>query len=122
MDVLAQRKQREAAAKADAVVGILIDWSDWMKGYEGIGKGYPKRSIGLQSGYCSSTFEDMCDSADAIRNQVVDSCIDDLAPDQSAAIYRQYLAAVFRMRDFASSLIAAHEALALSLRRKGVLW
>lgn len=107
--------------KATAVVRLISEWADWMRG-DKVGEGYPAKSSFLQSGYVSSTFEDLCDSADAQRNRIVDSCIDDLPPNQNAAIYRCYLAAVFRMRDYEGSLIAAHDTLEGAFVRKGVLW
>lgn len=107
-------------AIADDVVGILTDWRDWMKGYSSR-TGYPKRSAGFQSGYVSSTFEDMCDEADAHRNRVVDTCIDDLPPNQNAAIYRCYLSAVYRLRDYEGSLTLAHESLLIMFRKKGLM-
>ena len=108
-------------ARMEAVVGILTDWANWMKGYSP-NLGYPSHSIMLSSGGNSSTFEDMCDAADAHRNQAVDSCIDDLPPDQRAAIYRRYLAAVFRLRDYETAIVLAHDALEVALRRKGMMW
>lgn len=107
--------------RAKAVVGMLSEWADWMRGDEA-GRGYPRKSAMLQSGYVSSTFEDLCDLADAQRCRIVDACIDDLPPNQRAAIYRCYLASVFRMRDYEGSLIAAHGALDVAFRKKGVLW
>ena len=108
-------------ARLEAVVGILTEWASWMHGYSPR-LGYPNHSAMLSSGGNSDTFEDMCDTADAQRNQTVDSCVDDLPPNQKAAVYRRYLAAVFRMRDYEGSLVSAHVALEISLRRKGMLW
>jgi hypothetical protein len=53
--------------------------------------------------------------------RVVDSCVDDLPPNQSAAIHHCYLSAVFRMRDYPQALADAHTTLFITLRRKGVL-
>ena len=78
--------------------------------------------VGILTGGSSDTFEDMCDPADAQRNQGVDSCVDDLPTDQRAAIYRRYLSAVFRMRDYETAIVLAHEALEVALRRKGMMW
>lgn len=108
-------------ARLEAVVGILTEWAAWMQGYSPR-LGYPNHSAMLSSGGNSDTFEDMCDAADAQRNQSVDSCVDDLPPNQKAAVYRRYLAAVFRMRDYEGSLVSAHVALEISLRRKGMMW
>lgn len=109
-------------ARAEAVVGILKDWADSMKG-RGNRLGYPAKSCGFQSGYVSATFEEMCRTADIERNRIVDTCIDDLAsPAHKAAIYSRYLAAVFRMRDYENALAQAHVELMQAFTKKGVLW
>ena len=108
-------------ARLEAVVGILTEWAAWMQGYSPR-LGYPTHAAMLSTGGSSDTFEDMCDEADAQRNHAVDTCIDDLPPNQKAAVYRRYLSAVFRMRDYETSLMTAHEALEVSLRRKGIMW
>ena len=102
------------------VINILKDWADWMHSGS-VGRGYPRRSAGISTGYVLDSFDDMCERMDAQVCRVVDSCVDDLPPNQSAAIYRCYLSAVFRMRNYEQSRIDAHEALFVSFRRKGVL-
>lgn len=107
-------------ALADAVVGILTDWASWMKGYSAK-TGYPKRAAGFSGTGCSS-FEDMCDEADGHRNLVVDTCINDLPPNQNAAIHHRYLSAVYRMSDYEGSLAQAHESLTGMFRVKGMMY
>lgn len=120
-DILAVRKIDHERARAEAVIGILLDWAKWQQGYS-VRLGYPPKSCGLQSGYVSASFDEMCDSADRQRNEIVDSCITDLPPAQNAAIYRRYLAAVFRMRDYEGALAQAHVTLSGAFVKKGVLW
>lgn len=119
-DIITQQLAAAAQARIDSVVSILEEWSDWMQS-DDENHGYPKKSAGFSQCVTLGTFEDMCDHADNLRMQVVDACVSDLPPDQRAAIYRQYLAAVFRMRDFEGSLLAAHEALSRALISKGMV-
>lgn len=105
------------------LVYILEDWANWQKGYSGI-KGFPSRSIGLQSGYVSSSFEDLCDSVDNAVCVSVDTAIDDLAKPEAAAIRKRYgVASVFRFpRDnYAQLLSDAHFKLMEELPKKGVV-
>ena len=112
----------KARAKADAVIGLLMDWADWQKGYR-MKIGYPQRSAGMSSGgVVSETSSDDYTSSDNIRNEIVDCCVDGLIPCQKAAIYHRYLAAVFRMRDYEESLMHAHDQLMHRFRAKGDLW
>ena len=108
-------------SQVEAVIGILMDWADWQRG-EGNRLGYPSRSSGFQSGYVSSTFDEMCRVADIYRCKIVDTCIDDLeSPAQKAAIYHRYVFAVFRMRNYEDTLAEAHVELMQAFKRKGVL-
>jgi len=120
-DIITQQLTVAAQARADYVVNILTEWSEWMQ-RDDSGGGYPAKSAGFGGYSTPGTFEDMCDHADALRMQTVDACVSDLPPNQNAAIYRQYLAAVFRMRDFEGSLVTAHESLERALRNKGMVW
>lgn len=122
-DILTVQKQEAALARAEAVVGILIDWADWQKGYR-VKVGFAPKSAGFQSGGVvgDSTSDDAYASADNARFEVVDACVDDLAPNQSAAIYHRYCASVFRMRNYEGSLFDAHEILSRVFRCKGIMW
>lgn len=119
--MLTIRKQEAERARAEAVVRLLLDWADWMKGYH-TKLGFGTKSAGLQSGFVSASFDEMCEQADYQRNEIVDSCVNDLPPNQSAAIHHRYCASVYRMRDYEGSLLDAHERLTVTLRSKGVLW
>lgn len=121
-DILAVRKIDHERARAEAVIGILIDWAKWQHGYS-IRLGYPPKSCGLQSGYVSASFDDMCEASDRQRNEIVEACIDDLpTPAHKAAIHRRYLAAVFRMRDYETTLAEAHIKLQTAFQSKGILY
>ena len=124
-DMIDLRKENEARARSEAVVGILLDWSDWQNGYR-VKVGYSTKSAGFQSGGVvgDSSSSDAYASADNARFEIVDSCVDDLTPAQKAAIYHHYCHSVYRMRDFEleESLLAAHAVLDRVFRAKGILW
>jgi hypothetical protein len=120
-DIIEHRRIETQRARADAVVGILLDWADSMKGHN-LRLGYPATSAGFSQCCASSTFDEMCKQADSIRNAVVSACVDDLEPAQNAAIYHRYLAAVYRMRNYEDTLAEAHVALMDAFGKKGVLW
>ena len=122
-DIIDLRKENEIRARTEAVIGILIDWADWQRGYR-VKVGFAPKSAGFQSGGVvgDSTDEDAYASADNARFEIVDSCVDDLPPNQNAAIYHRYCSSVYRMRDYEGSLLDAHEVLTRVFRVKGILW
>ena len=109
--------------KNEAVISILLDWADWQERYK-IKTGMPRATIGLRSGgtvnedSSASAYESMI----AARCKTVDKCIDELPPNQNAAIHHKYLHAVYRMRDFEKALADAHDALAIAFRRRNVVF
>ena len=109
-------------AHVDAVIGHLEDWAHWNRGYR-MRLGYSPKSAGFSSGgMVSEESGNDYSSVDQTRYEMIDACVNDLPPDQSAAIHHRYLAAVFRMRDYAWSLANAHDALYIAFRRKGVMF
>ena len=110
-------------ARAEAVVGILSDWADWMKGYR-VRLGYPQKSAGFSSGGVVSDENTDYDysSTDQARHRIVETCVADLPCNQSAAIHRRYLSAVYRMRDYEQSLLDAHQALSQAFVAKGRMY
>ena len=106
-----------------ALVGLLQEWADWMRGYN-VKTGYPRRSIGLASERGSTSFDEMCGQMDARICKAVDASVDDLPPHQQSAITHRYLASVFRFPrlEYAVVLTDAHEALLVSLLRKGIIF
>lgn len=113
---------REDLAAVTAVVALLEDWAAWQRGFR-LKLGYPTKSTGLECGGSSSTFDDLCDRADAAQMQWVDACVQDLSAVQRAAVMRRYgVAAVFRFprHNYESVLCDAHIALMSAFRRKGI--
>lgn len=106
----------------DALIYLLQEWAAWHRG-SSPHLGYPRRAVGL-SGYGSNSFDDLCDEADVFACRAVDASVDDLPAHQKAAVLKRYgIAAVFRWQRpgaYESALMEAHEALATSLRKKGV--
>ncbi len=105
------------------LVQILEDWADWQKGYR-MKTGYPSVSAGFDpGGYVSKTFDEMADENDQEISRLVDYAIDDLIPVQSAAIYRRYLGAIFRLNrvPYETALLDAHITLLQKLPEKGVV-
>ena len=116
----------EPAKKEDAAVhAILLDWADWQRRYR-VFVGYPRRSCGVDAGgqvVTPDTSDEQQDDAMQERCRIADGCIDDLhVPAQRAAIHRRYLHAVYRMRDYEASLADALDTLAVSFRRKGIMF
>jgi hypothetical protein len=115
----------EALARTQKVVNMLKEWADWSRGYR-MRIGYPERSPGFAIGggvVTRDTSDEQADDAANQRCDIIDRCVDDLRePAQRAAIHHCYLQAVFRMRDYDTSLLDAHAALDIAFRRKGILW
>lgn len=106
-----------------ALVQILQDWANWQRGYR-MKTGYPSVSAGFDpGGYVSKSFEELADENDAEICRLVDYAIDDLIPVQSAAIYRRYLGAIFRLNrvPYETALLDAHITLLHTLPEKGVV-
>jgi len=122
-DIIDLRRKETSRARADAVIGLLQEWADWQNGYR-VRLGYPPKSAGFGGGRTVTDESADADNAaaDRARCEIVDRCIDDLAPAYAAAIHHRYLAAVFRLRDYAETLAGAHVLLSDAFRRKGVLW
>lgn len=103
------------------LVAILEDWANWChRGHERLG--YPTRSASC-GGAGANSFDDMCEQVDTQVSQLVDAAVSDLSPMDRAAIYCEYgLARVFRFprSNYDAVLSAAHAALMIGLRRKGV--
>ena len=117
--------EAEVLTRAQKVVNMLKEWADWQRGYR-MRLGYPKRSPGFATGggvVTRDTSDEQADDAAHHRGEIIDRCVDDLRePAQRAAIHHCYLHAVFRMRDYDTSLLDAHAALDTAFRRKGILW
>lgn len=82
----------------------LRNWALWMR-HPGLRLGYPARSAGIQCGGISGddAFDCLCEQADEHAAVVMNRIIDDLSPDEAAAINHQYLHAVYRLRNLEAS-------------------
>lgn len=101
---------------------LLQDWANWMRNVPGVG--FPSRVPILSTGMGSSTFEELLEQVDGQAMRAVDASVDSLPPSNKAAIYRAYgVCAVYRFpRDnYVDALENAHDMLAITLRRKGIL-
>lgn len=108
-------------AQVDAVIGHLEDWAHWQRGYR-IRIGFSPKSAGFSTGgIVSDESGDDYSHVDQARFEMIDACICDLPPDQSAAIHHRFLASVFRMRDYPGSLAKALDALHGAFKRRCVL-
>jgi hypothetical protein len=108
--------------RLERLVMLLTDWADWMKGYR-MRIGWPARSVGMESGYVSKSFDDMADDADAEMYRLIDTAVEDLEAGPKAALYKRYgVAAVFRFPrgNYETLLIESHEQLLTTLPKKGV--
>jgi len=115
--------QREEFSRYERLKVIMEDWANWSKGYRQ-NIGWPSRSVGLESGYVSSTLDGMMDGVERRINESVDAAVNDLDPGHRAAIYRCYgLSSVFRFPrgNYENLLLESHDLLLVSINRKGVL-
>lgn len=71
------------------------NWKRWMK-KDDVTDGYPGKACGCVGGGYSQSFDDMVDAADVRCARIVDSVVNSLTPVERAAIYHEYLYAVFR--------------------------
>jgi hypothetical protein len=99
----------------------LLNWRDYMRSGS-VTTGYPKHSIGVSTGGGQAHFDDL---ADASEHRVAISCnaiIEGLPPAQSAAIFSQYLHAVFRFPrgNREECLALAREGVRRGLDRRGI--
>ncbi len=82
----------------------LKNWAYWMR-HPGIKLDYPSKSAGFITGGVSGVdgFDHWADGCDSEAVIIINRLIDDLEPDESAAINHIYLRAVYRLRDPESS-------------------
>lgn len=114
----------ENMQKVQSLIHLLEEWASWQKGYSGPKLTYPGKSAGFDpGGYVSKTFDEMAEESDAQICRILDCAIDDLTPVQNAAIYRRYLASVFRFQriSYMDALAEAHSTLFITLPNKGIV-
>lgn len=108
----------------DELIGLLTDWAEWMRHVPRIG--FNSRVPILSTGMCSTSFEELLEQVDGVAMKAIDASIDSLQPAQKAAIYRRYeICAVWRFPrpgyTYEQALSDAHDALVITLRRKGII-
>lgn len=115
----------------DLVVIELQEWARWMRRDTAARHlGYPSRSAGMQSGYISKTFDEMCESGDMERVLIINSLIDDMGDAlsdtynsaQVAALHHCYLGLVARFprNNYPELLAQAHMDIFSGMKRKGL--
>ena len=108
--------------EVEALVILLEDWAKWQSTYQPK-TGFKSRSAGFVALGLSS-FDDMCEESDRTIMGALDTAIDDLEPEQGAAIRRRYgVCSVFRFprNNYEATLIIAHERLVIICKRKGIV-
>lgn len=71
------------------------NWRRWMR-QDSVTDGAPGKAAGCVGGGYSQTFDDMADAQDIRVARVLDALVNSLTPLERAAVYHQYLYAVFR--------------------------
>ncbi len=107
----------------DVVMIELKDWAHWMrKDTDSRRLGFPSRSAGMQSGYVSKTFEEMCENGDVERVMIINSIVGDLDSTQAAAIHHRYLGTTVRFprNNLADLLAQAHYEVYVGMKKKGL--
>lgn len=91
-------------AKAEPMIGGMSEarlewhfdnWRRWMR-KDSVTDGAPHKAAGCLGGGYSQSFDDMVDAADVRCARVLDALVNSLTPIERAAIYHEYLYAVFR--------------------------
>lgn len=71
------------------------NWRRWMR-KDDVTEGAPRSAAGCVGGGYSQSFDDMADASDIRCARIVDALVSSLTPLERAAIYHEYLYAVFR--------------------------
>ena len=113
------RGTHTASQGVDRLESFLLDWSRWMRSGETVA-GLPRASIGMSSGGASEHFDDMIDRVDRHIASVTNTVIEDLPAAQQCALHHAYLHAVFRFRDYETTLTLAKGAVRLGLKLRHI--
>lgn len=95
-------------------------WASWMQSDE-LPEGCPDEASGGFLPYIDLDFDAMCERMDAEHAQIVNMVLMRLTPAERCAIHRQYLQAVYRVRDFERVLEVSKQKVMHHLRNCG-LW
>lgn len=101
------------------LIAIMADWARWMA-RNSYGRGYPSQSIGISSGYVSSTFDDMLEGAHDYEMQAINAAIDDLPATYKKAIHNRYLETKYYIEHYMYVLAKAHDDLYSKCKAKGL--
>lgn len=107
---------RQADATEMLLDRYLEEWAAWMR--SGTALGVKVSAISAVS--LGADFTDICQAMDRRVAAITNALIDDLPAAQRMALHRRYLNAVYRFPDYPGTLLAAREAVAAGLRRRGV--
>lgn len=95
------------------------NWRRWMRKDE-VTEGAPRQAAGCVGGGYSQSFDDMVDAADVRCARIVDALVNSLSPVERAAIYHEYLYAVWRLTGLKETLERARTKVAVWLVSRGV--
>ena len=98
----------------------MRNWVRWMHTGQMV-EGFPTTAAGCVGGGYSTSFDDMCDSADESAGAAVGALIESLTAIQGAAIQHCYLQAVYRFPrgNYDAALVSALESIGAGLVRRG---
>jgi hypothetical protein len=98
----------------------LVLWASWMHSDE-LPDGCPEEASGGLQPFLDMDFDEMCARMDAEHAEIVNMVIFRLTPAERCAIHRQYLHAVYHVRNFEVVLLLAKAKVMHHLRNCG-LW
>jgi hypothetical protein len=114
-----------AAPEFGGMAGERVDWHmrNWVRWMHTghLADGYPETACGCVGGGYSTSFEDMCESADAAAAEAVGALIESLTPIEGAAVNHRYLRAVYRFPrgNYDTALMSAMDSIGAGLVRRG---
>lgn len=103
------------------ITEILNLWAKWQNN-RNLRLGYPSKSLAIASGGLNC-WDDLAEDVDGWMCGECEAAINDLQPEQFAAIHHNYLHAVYKFprNDYPHILAGALNDLLVRLRRRGVV-
>ena len=91
-------KEKEEMRGGMSVLRLEWHFDNWRRYMrrDSVTDGAPRRAAGCVGGGYSQSFDDMADASDIRCARIVDALVNSLGPLERAAIYHEYLYAVFR--------------------------
>lgn len=100
---------------------LMDEWAIWVRSYK-TNLGWRSKTVGLESGYTSKSFEELFDGVELEVFKKIDAAVEDLSPQRRAAIKRCYgMSKSFPFERYQEELISAHRELLGSLPKMGVV-